>query len=95
MSRAPLQYAGPIASVAARRCDRLGWSHFAINRNAPDCDGSGFCDFGCRREAKRSTPISYLPAAFAHGAVLFTGATIRRVTSKGSKAVGVEAESAH
>jgi choline dehydrogenase-like flavoprotein len=89
----PLKYAGPIAGVMARGCDRLGWSHFAINRNAPDCDGSGFCDFGCRREAKRSTQIAYLPAAFERGAVLFTGATVRRVLLEGAKAVGVEAES--
>jgi choline dehydrogenase-like flavoprotein len=89
----PRKYVGPIADVMARGCDRLGWSHFAINRNAPDCDGSGFCDFGCRREAKRSTQISYLPAAFERGAVLFTGATVKRVLLEGTKAVGVEAES--
>lgn len=93
VSPTPLKYAGPIASVMARGCDRLGWSHFAIDRNAPDCDGSGFCDFGCRREAKRSTQISYLPAAFGHGAVLFTEATVRRVTIEGGRAVGVEADS--
>jgi choline dehydrogenase-like flavoprotein len=93
VSPTPLKYVGPIAGVMARGCDRLGWSHFAINRNAPDCDGSGFCDFGCRREAKRSTQISYMPAAFERGAVLFTGATVQRVLVEGTKAVGVEAES--
>lgn len=93
VSPTPLKYVGPIAGVMARGCDKLGWSHFAIDRNAPDCDGSGFCDFGCRREAKRSTQISYLPGAFERGAVLFTGATVRRVLTEGARAVGVEAES--
>jgi choline dehydrogenase-like flavoprotein len=89
----PTKYVGPIAGIMKRGCDRLGWSHSAILRNAPDCDGSGFCDFGCRREAKRSTQISYLPAAFDRGAVLLTGATVRQVLLEGGKAVGVEAES--
>jgi choline dehydrogenase-like flavoprotein len=89
----PRKYSGPIADVIARGCDRLGWSHMALLRNAPDCDGSGFCDFGCRREAKRSTQISYLPGAFERGAVLLTQATVTRVLLEGGKAVGVEAES--
>jgi choline dehydrogenase-like flavoprotein len=89
----PLKYVGPIAGAMGRGCDSLGWSHAAVLRNAPDCDGSGFCDFGCRREAKRSTQISYLPAAFERGAMLVTGATVRRVLLEGGKAVGVEAES--
>jgi choline dehydrogenase-like flavoprotein len=89
----PRKYIGPIADVMARGCDGMGWSHMAILRNAPDCDGSGFCDFGCRREAKRSTQISYLPAALERGAVLLTGATVRRVLLEGARAVGVEAHS--
>lgn len=89
----PKKYVGPIADIMARGCDSFGWSHSVIARNAPDCDGSGFCDFGCRREAKRSTQISYLPTAFERGAMLLTGATVRRVLLEGAKAVGVEAES--
>ena len=85
---------GPIAKVIARGCDKLGWSHFAINRNVVGCEGSGFCDFGCRTDARRSTNISYLPAALKNGAMLFTGARVDRVLVENGRAVGVEAVAA-
>ena len=82
---------GPIAKVIARGCDKLGWSHFAIQRNAVDCEGSGFCDFGCRTDARRSANLTYVPAALSKGAVLFTGARADRVLVENGRAVGVEA----
>jgi choline dehydrogenase-like flavoprotein len=84
---------GPIGDVMARGCDALGWSHFAVRRNAPDCDGSGFCDFGCRREARRGTQIAYLPPALDRGALLLTGAKAERVILENGRAVGIEAVS--
>jgi choline dehydrogenase-like flavoprotein len=81
---------GPIADVMARGCDALGWSHFAIPRNAPGCDGSGFCDFGCRTDARRGTNLSYVPPALEKGALLLTGLRARRVILENGRAVGVE-----
>jgi choline dehydrogenase-like flavoprotein len=81
---------GPIADVMARGCDALGWHHFAVRRNAPDCDGSGFCDFGCRTDARRGTNLSYVPAALEKGAVLLTGLKVERILMDGGRAVGVE-----
>ncbi|HEY4016185.1 MAG TPA: GMC family oxidoreductase [Polyangiaceae bacterium] len=83
--------AGPIASVIARGCDALGWHHFAIRRNAPGCDGSGFCDFGCRTDARRGTNIAYVPPALERGALLLTGLRADRLTIEGGRAVGIEA----
>jgi choline dehydrogenase-like flavoprotein len=82
---------GPIGDLMARGCDALGWHHFAIPRNAPDCDGSGFCDFGCPTDARRGANISYLPPALERGAVLLTGARVDRVVVEAGRAVGVEA----
>jgi choline dehydrogenase-like flavoprotein len=81
---------GPIADVMARGCDALGWHHFPILRNAPGCNGSGFCDFGCRTGAKRGTDLSYVPPALERGSVLFTGLRAERVLVEGGRAVGVE-----
>ncbi|HLK39282.1 MAG TPA: GMC family oxidoreductase N-terminal domain-containing protein, partial [Polyangiaceae bacterium] len=67
---------GPIGDVMARGCDALGWNHFPLSRNAPDCDGSGFCDFGCATGARRSVEIAYLPPALQGGAQLFTGTKV-------------------
>ncbi|MBV9945373.1 MAG: GMC family oxidoreductase, partial [Myxococcales bacterium] len=81
---------GPIGDVIARGCDALGWSHFAIRRNAPGCDGSGFCDFGCRTDARRGTNVSYVPPALERGALLFTGLRAERILVEDGRAVGIE-----
>jgi choline dehydrogenase-like flavoprotein len=82
---------GPIADVMSRGCDALGWSHFAIPRNAPGCDGSGFCDFGCRTDARRGTNISYVPAALEKGALLLTELRAEQVLLERGRAVGIQA----
>jgi choline dehydrogenase-like flavoprotein len=81
---------GPIGDIMARGCDAMGWSHGPVNRNAPECDGSGFCDYGCRTDARRGTNISYIPPALQSGAVLFTGLRAERILLEGGRAVGVE-----
>jgi choline dehydrogenase-like flavoprotein len=88
---ADLRVAGPIAAAMARGCDALGWHHLAVRRNAPGCDGSGFCDFGCRTDARRGTNIAYVPPALERGALLLTGLRADRVNIEGGRAVGVDA----
>jgi choline dehydrogenase-like flavoprotein len=88
----PREVIGPIADFVARGCDAMGWSHMAVPRNAPGCDGKGFCDFGCRTDARRGTNLSYVPAALGKGALLLTAARVDRVLLEaGRRAVGVEA----
>ena len=82
---------GPIADAMARGCDKLGWSHGPVQRNAPGCDGSGFCDFGCRTDAKRGTNIAYIPPALERGAMLYTGLRADSVILERGRAVGIEA----
>ncbi|MBX3271742.1 MAG: GMC family oxidoreductase [Sandaracinaceae bacterium] len=81
---------GPIADVIARGCDALGWSHRRMMRNAPGCMGEGFCDFGCRTDARKSTNLSYIPPALEKGSMLFTGLRATRVRVEGGRAVGIE-----
>jgi choline dehydrogenase-like flavoprotein len=83
------EHIGPIADVMARGCAALGWSHSRLLRNAPECDGSGFCDFGCRTDARRSTQIAYLPPALERGAVLATGLRATRLLVEQGRAAGV------
>jgi choline dehydrogenase-like flavoprotein len=84
---------GPFADIVARGCDALGWQHGPILRNAPGCDGSGFCDFGCRTDARQGTNLSYVPRALEAGAVLLTGLRADRVILEGERAVGLDAVS--
>jgi choline dehydrogenase-like flavoprotein len=82
---------GRPAQVIARGCDALGYAHHALPRNAPGCDGQGLCCFGCPTDAKRSTNVSWIPAALGAGAQLLTGFTVERVLTAddGETAVGV------
>ena len=86
---APAKYLGGVARVVARGADALGYRHFPLRRNAPGCDGSGVCDFGCPTDARRSTNISYVPAALKRGAQLLTGVRIERVLTDGARITGV------
>lgn len=83
---------GKPATLIARGCDALGYAHHALARNAPGCDGQGLCCFGCPTEAKRSTNVSYVPAALDKGAQLLTGVKVEKVLVEGGRAVGVEAD---
>jgi len=87
------EYLGGVARVVARGAEALGWSHFAVRRNAPECDGAGVCDFGCPSGAKRSMNVSYLPLALGAGARLYKGVRAKRVLIERGAAVGVVARS--
>ena len=83
------EYLGGVARVVARGCDALGFRHYPIRRNAPDCDGQGVCDFGCPSGARRSTEISFLPRALMRGAMLYAETRVERVLIEKGRAVGV------
>ncbi|RLB46315.1 MAG: hypothetical protein DRJ42_27940 [Deltaproteobacteria bacterium] len=83
------EHIGPIGDVIARGCDALGWSHYALPRNAPGCEGEGFCGFGCQSGARKSTNESYIPAALRNSAMLLTGMRADQVIVEGGRAVGL------
>ena len=91
VSEAKSQFTGGVARVIARGCDKLGFRHKPLKRNAPDCDGKGVCVFGCPTDAKRSTNVSYVPMALRAGAELFHGVRVSRIIVSGGKATGVVA----
>lgn len=86
--------AGPIAEIMARGCDAHGWKHARMHRNAPGCQGEGFCDFGCRTDARKSTNLSYIPPALEKGGMLFTGLKATRILVEQGRAVGIEGRDA-
>jgi choline dehydrogenase-like flavoprotein len=83
------RFLGGVARVVARGADRLGFSHGPVQRNAPGCDGAGVCVFGCPRGAKRSTDVSYVPAALERGAQLVTQAHVHTILQAHGRATGV------
>lgn len=92
VEEARAEYLGGAATVIARGCDALGYSHRPLRRNAPDCDGKGVCCFGCPTDAKRSTNVSYIPLALKAGAELFHSAEVVEIMTErggGGRATGV------
>ena len=87
----PPEVLGEIAKIVARGADALGYEHGPLQRNAPGCDAQALCCFGCPTDAKRSTNVSYVPMALAHGALLHHHAKVVRVLRERGRAVGVEA----
>ncbi len=85
------KYVGKVGEVIARGADRLGYQHSVLSRNAPDCDGQGVCCMGCPTGAKRSTDISYVPAALMRGAQLLTATRVNRVDIVAGRARGLSA----
>lgn len=87
----PAQMAGS-GRIAARGAEALGWESGPLRRNAPECDGQALCCFGCPTDAKRSTNVTYVPAALEAGAMLYCNARVERVLLEGGRAVGVVAK---
>jgi choline dehydrogenase-like flavoprotein len=72
-----------------RGCDALGIASEPTRRNVRGCKGSGECFTGCRNGAKRSTDVSYVPAAIRAGARVYTSVRAELVDHRGRRASGV------
>ena len=70
-------------------CDALGISSEPTFRNVKGCKGSGECFTGCRNGAKKSTGVSYVPAAIRGGARVYTSVRAERLIRDGRKITGV------
>jgi choline dehydrogenase-like flavoprotein len=77
-----------------RGADALGWSNGYLSRNARGCVGSGVCAFGCPTGAKRHTGASYVPLAWAAGAVTWTRSRAERLVTRAGRVRAVEAQTA-
>ncbi len=86
----PASTMGTNNSILRRATERLGWSGFPLRRNADGCEGSNRCAFGCPTDGKRAMHVSFLPRAVARGATVVCDAEVRRVLTRGGRAVGVE-----
>lgn len=91
VAEAKWDHLGGVARVIARGAGKLGYDHRPLWRNAPECDGQGFCCFGCPTDAKRSTNVSYVPIALQNHATLLTGARVTRLLVEAGRAAGVVA----
>jgi len=85
----PMEVQGDRNLLFKQGCDALGLSSEPTFRNARGCKGSGECFTGCRNGAKQSTDVSYVPAAMAAGARVFTSVRAEQVIMDGRRATGL------
>lgn len=82
----PIEVQGPRNLLFKQGCDALGISSEPTWRNVAGCRGSGECFTGCRNGAKKSTDVSYVPAAIRAGARVYTSVRAERVVMEGRRA---------
>ena len=63
----------------------LGWRAESAVINARGCVRAGFCNIGCRYDAKQGALQTFLPRAFAHGASLYTQTRADRITVRAAR----------
>jgi choline dehydrogenase-like flavoprotein len=85
----PLEVQGERNLRFKRGCDALGIGSEPTRRNVRGCKGSGECFTGCRNGAKRSTDVSYVPAAIRAGARVLTSVRAEHVIWTGRRASGM------
>ena len=70
---------------------KLGWKGGGLSHNRTGCVGSGYCEVGCRYNAKNNAFKVLLPRAMAAGAELVTNCVAARIIQTGGAARGIEA----
>jgi choline dehydrogenase-like flavoprotein len=85
----PHEAQGPRNLRFKQGCDALGISSEPTWRNVRGCKGSGECFTGCRNGAKKSTDVSYVPAAIRAGARVYTSVRAEYVVMSGRRVVEV------
>jgi choline dehydrogenase-like flavoprotein len=74
-----------------RGANELGYTSKPTHRTERDCEGSGRCLEGCIRSRRQSMNHSFVPAALAAGARLYTEARVDSLERDGDRVTGVTA----
>jgi choline dehydrogenase-like flavoprotein len=74
-----------------KACSELGWKGGGLLHNRSGCVNAGFCEIGCRYNAKNNAFKVLLPRLLAAGGEVLTNCVAVRVVHGGGAARGVEA----
>ncbi len=76
-------------TLAMDAAESLGWDSHYMTRYVRDCEGTGQCLQGCRKERKQSTNVNYIPEVLERGGYVLSCAPVDRVVLEQRRAVGV------
>lgn len=62
-----------------------------LKRNIKECDGCGFCCYGCPKGAKQSMDLNYIPRAISFGAKVFVNSKFDSFLNTGRRITGLTA----
>jgi choline dehydrogenase-like flavoprotein len=74
-----------------KACQALGWKGGGLSHNRTGCLGSGFCEVGCRYNAKNNAFKVLLPRLVAANGEVLSNCVAVRVLTSGDAATGLEA----
>ena len=84
------QYLGVSNELALKAGLADGIENHVIRRFVKNCEGSGNCFQGCRKNKKQSMNVTFIPEMIQNGGTVVSCAPVRKVNFEGNKAVGVE-----
>jgi choline dehydrogenase-like flavoprotein len=79
------------ARALIRGCTALGYHWGNLPNNTHDCRECGSCGVGCPYDRKQSGIVTWLPAAVARGANIYTDAKVDRLVKDGERPPEVHA----
>jgi len=89
---APDDVLGANNALMRTAVERLGLRGNLVRRNVDGCRGSAHCNQGCPTARKQSMDVAYVPRALEAGARVYATCRAERISKKGGRATGVEAE---
>jgi choline dehydrogenase-like flavoprotein len=84
--------------LAKKGADSAGYPSHYMTRYVRDCEGTGQCLQGCKKERKQSTNLNYLPELLRLGGTILSCAPADKVRFEGwrtKRAIGVEGHFLH
>jgi choline dehydrogenase-like flavoprotein len=75
--------------IVKRGASALGIHVKPLKHNVKKCEGAGICQFGCVRNAKQSTDLSYIPKAIKAGSRIYANCKAERLLTESGRVRGV------
>lgn len=85
----------PHNRLLERGCRELGWAGGGLRHNRSGCVGSGYCELGCRHDAKNNALRVFAVRAVRAGARILSRCQAIRVRHRSGRVEGVEAVALH
>ncbi len=88
-------FLGESNKLAYKAGDASGIEHHLIRRFVKDCEGTGNCFQGCKKNKKQSMNVTFIPEVIAQGGAVISCAPVNKVLFEKNKAVGVTGNFRH